>query len=436
MGRVKKGLLRSIYQLVYTDHVIRFDKPPIPKVKTTKIEIGNNLYKLMRFIILGKTNLKKSFVHYRRSKLTMNQLYLHYMKSEDFIFQTTAALKGKTTWTAPSNIALVKYWGKHGKQLPKNPSLSLTLSNCVTKTALDYHPNKVPSDNISFNFNFEGKPRPDFHPKLAAFFQRIKPFAPYIENHHFEISSENSFPHSSGIASSASAMAALSMCLMDIERTIVPEMSLDYFNRKASFLARLGSGSAARSIEGPVTVWGSTAAFSESNDLFAIPFIQDLHPIFGNYQDTILLIDKGSKKVSSTQGHQLMHNHPFANQRFEQGERHLSELKGVMQTGDLTRFIALVESEALTLHAMMMTSNPYFILMHPNTLKVIEKIWEFRETSKIPLCFTLDAGANVHVLYPDENKFLVQDFIKQTLAVFCQNKQFIHDHLGDGVKKH
>src|SRR5690606_7823003 len=146
---------------------------------------------------------------------------------------------------------------------------------------------------------------------------------------------------------------------------------------------------------------------------------------FKNYLDTILLVDVGQKQVSSTVGHNLMHNHPFAQQRFEQAHLNLSELFKVLQSGDFEQFIHIVESEALTLHAMMMTSNPYFILMKPNTLEIINQIWQFRNTTKIPVCFTLDAGANVHVLYPGKSRTEVIDFIKNKLSVFCHNGKFI-----------
>jgi diphosphomevalonate decarboxylase len=84
---------------------------------------------------------------------------------------------------------------------------------------------------------------------------------------------------------------------------------------------------------------------------------------------------------------------------------------------------------------MMMTSIPYFILLKPNTLKIIEKIWSFREQTKIPVCFTLDAGANVHVLFPEEDGDFVMTFIRQELAVFCDNEQYIEDKLGFGSER-
>ena len=113
------------------------------------------------------------------------------------------------------------------------------------------------------------------------------------------------------------------------------------------------------------------------------------------------MVDKREKQVSSTVGHNLMHNHPFAQERFRQANSNLSKLIDVFKTGDLKSFIEIVESEALSLHAMMMTSVPYFILMKPNTLEILNKIWGFRQQTTANICFTLDAGANVHVLYPE-----------------------------------
>jgi diphosphomevalonate decarboxylase len=144
------------------------------------------------------------------------------------------------------------------------------------------------------------------------------------------------------------------------------------------------------------------------------------------------LVDKGEKQVSSTLGHDLMHNHPFAAQRFLQAPENLSKLKSILENGNLEEFIKIVESEALTLHAMMMTSMPYFILMKPNTLAIINKIWSFRNETKIPVCFTLDAGANVHVLYPENNKNETLQFIKDELVGYCQNGQYICDEIGFG----
>jgi diphosphomevalonate decarboxylase len=159
-----------------------------------------------------------------------------------------------------------------------------------------------------------------------------------------------------------------------------------------------------------------------------------VHQNFKNYNDTILLVDKGEKQVSSTVGHNLMHNHPFAEQRFAQAHKNLSALINVFKTGDLKSFIEIVESEALTLHAMMMTSMPYFILMKPNTLEIISKIWTYRKETNSKVCFTLDAGANVHVLYPENETESVLEFINNELVAYCQNGHYICDRIGFGAK--
>ena len=341
--------------------------------------------------------------------------------------------KGVVAFASPSNIALVKYWGKREVQIPENASLSFTLSNCRTETKVSFSKKEVKDEKINFSFLFEGAPKPSFEPKINTFLKRVSPFFSFLTDFDFKIESENTFPHSSGIASSASGMSALAMCFVAIESQLAGESMLAKQIEKASFLARLGSGSACRSLQGPITIWGNHSLIKGSSDNYAVPFKGKTHSIFDNYQDTVLLIDKGEKQVSSTVGHDLMHGHPFSQQRFIQANQNLAKLSKVLETGDLDEFIAIVESEALTLHAMMMTSHPYFVLMKPNTLEVINKIWSFRKTSGIPVCFTLDAGANVHVLYPELHKDKVLLFIKEKLANHCQNKQYICDYTGSGV---
>ena len=229
------------------------------------------------------------------------------MEENLFVSKTAPPREFKSFWEAPSNIALVKYWGKISSQIPKNPSLSFTLSKCVTKTETLFKPQK--SKTFDFDFYFDGKPMTDFEIKLGTFFKLVSSYIPWINEYKLVIKSQNSFPHSSGIASSASAMAALSLNLMDMERKLFPKMDNSFFYQKASFLARLGSGSAARSIKGPVTIWGKNNSVSFSSDLYAVNFDDELSPIFKTYQNAILLVDKNSKSVTSSQGHNLMNKH-------------------------------------------------------------------------------------------------------------------------------
>ena len=356
------------------------------------------------------------------------------MYIEEFIpnQQFKAIENGAVRSTAPSNIALVKYWGKKPHQIPANPSISFTLNNAKTTTTLNYQ--RKSSKGFSFEVFLEGKLKEDFKPKIQQFFKRILAYTPYLETFHFVIQTSNTFPHSSGIASSASGMSALAFCLMQLESALYKGLEADHIKRKASFLARLGSGSACRSIEGGLVVWGQHQSIQGSSDLYGCQFPMEVHTIFKDYQDAILLVDKAEKQVSSSVGHDLMHGHPFAKQRFTQANAHMQALIPILKNGDLPGFIKIVESEALTLHAMMMCSDPYFVLMKPETLKLINAIWEFRKTAQIPVCFTLDAGANIHVLYPRQYAKAVNNFIETKLANFCQNRHYLLDAVGTGAE--
>lgn len=358
------------------------------------------------------------------------------MTEKDFIPKAYSSKieSGKVTWESPSNIALVKYWGKKKDQIPENPSISFTLHNSKTITTLSYSKKENQTD-FDFDIHLDGIKKLDFKPKIQTFFERIEVFLPFLKDYHFIIETKNTFPHSSGIASSASGISALALCLMSIERKLEPEITAEFFNQKVSFLARLGSGSACRSIEGDLIVWGKTETIEGSTDLYGVKYPYKVHKNFEDYQDTILLVDKGEKQVSSSVGHNLMHNHPYSKNRFEQAHDNLEKLKPILEYGDLDGFIAIVENEALTLHAMMMTSLPYFILIKPNTLEIINKIWKFRQETKLHVSFTLDAGANVHVLYPKKETTKIMEFIKSELVAYCQNGHYICDQIGFGANQ-
>ena len=327
--------------------------------------------------------------------------------AQDFIITTLAERLPadiKIEASAPSNIALVKYWGKHGVQLPMNPSISFTLNKSRTHTTALLTLLDKPDDKVSFKFHFDGTHRPDFEPKIAIFFDKIKMYAPFITSFRWQIDSKNTFPHSSGIASSASGFAALAKIVIELEKHLYPPKTKEYYDKKASFLARLGSGSAARSTAHPVMIWGQHPKIKNTSDLYAVVPDFELHPVFKNFRDSIVLVEKGQKKVSSTAGHNLMTNHPYKNIRKQQGFDHTLQMTTYLKTGDLENFIKLTEVEALGLHALMMTSEPNYILMQPGTLKILHQIRAIRTQTGLPVCFTLDAGANVHVLYPENTK--------------------------------
>ena len=331
-------------------------------------------------------------------------------------------------WRCPSNIALVKYWGKHDFQKPMNPSLSFVLQNAFTETSVELHKD----GEQKVEFFFEGIAS-DFADRIEKYLDHLSSKLPWINKYNFRILSHNSFPHSAGIASSASSFGALALCLTEIDFALSgKDIKSHDFWMMASELSRIGSGSACRSVYPGFALWGLTHLFESSGDEYAIALTEGIQPVFSGLRDAILLVDSGIKEVSSTAGHQLMNDHIFQHSRIAQAHENINELYLALLTGNQKKFIEVVESEALSLHAMMMTSNPWYILMKPNSLEIINRIRRFREKTTIPVCFTMDAGPNIHLLYFSENVTDVKAFIERELLAFCENGKWIDDHIGKG----
>ncbi len=349
-----------------------------------------------------------------------------------FSGHTTLKNPHTAAWLAPSNIALVKYWGKSGLQIPANPSLSMTLKNARTETRVSV----TPSSRREILFKFENQEKPEFLPKIETFLERISEFCPWVNKAAFSINSTNTFPHSSGIASSASSMAALALSVTEIDFSLsgMTDESPEFLNT-ASFLARLGSGSASRSVYPGYALWGEHRDFDESSDEFAIPFQSKIHPQFQNMNDDILIVNPASKSVSSSAGHSLMDKHDFGQSRIKQAAFRTKKMISALETGDMDAFIQLTEQEAFTLHALMMSSEKPFTLLAPESLSIISAVQDFRKQTDLPVCFTLDAGPNVHILYPEKDATTVKRFIKSTLSPHCHNGFYLEDQTGEGPKK-
>lgn len=340
-----------------------------------------------------------------------------------------------SSWRSPSNIALIKYWGKYGIQLPRNPSLSFTLSACHTNMTVQVIPEASIPELVVL---YDGKPRQAFEVKIKSFFSRLAIQLPWLKNASVLIDSINTFPHGSGIASSASAMSALALCLADIDDQLhnrAPEKE-DMWWRKISGMARLGSGSASRSVFPIAALWGVATGVPESSNEYAIHWGEHISDFYKNYQDTILIVSTKEKSVSSTLGHELMSGLAYADVRYGEAQKNLLQLIDAMSSDqDVDRFMSICESEAFQLHALMMSSASPFILMEPSTVAIIKEVWRFRKETNVPVCFTLDAGPNLHLLYPASFKEKVVDWIQSSLVQYCSDGMYIKDEVGSGPMK-
>ena len=276
---------------------------------------------------------------------------------------------------------------------------------------------------------YAGEERPAFADRGAAYFERLLPVYPFLGQWAWTVDTRNTFPHGAGIASSASAFAALALCLVAVERRWFGGADDAAARRKASYLARLGSGSAARSVFPVAAAWGQSKALEGSSDAYAVPVAERMHAAFAEYRDTIVLVNEAEKAVSSSAGHGLMDQQPYASTRYQIAGRRFERLLDILRRGELEDFCTLVEADALDLHALMMQSHPPFLLMEPATVAVIKAVRAFRAASGVPVCFTLDAGPNVHVLYPAREQERVDAWLADEVLPLVPGGSRILDHV-------
>lgn len=324
----------------------------------------------------------------------------------------------KATAVAGSNIALIKYWGNRDDalRLPHNNSISLTLDKASTTTTVQFT-DALNTDEITINSRMVVGPARDrvtrhldhlrqrFGCKLAA-----------------RVASENNFPMASGIASSASAFAAL---------TVAAAGALGHSPAPAdlSALARLGSGSASRSILGGYVEW---LAADKHEGSYAV---QIAGPDHWQIIDVIAVLSSGEKRVKSTEGHQTAHTSPLYPGRLAHVETQIPRLREAILRRDFTTLGQIAELDALSMHAVMMTSQPSLFYWAPATLTLIEATRTWREES-VEVYFTIDAGPNVHLLTLPEHlealKARLQPVTEVERLIVCgpgQGARLIPEHL-------
>ena len=278
------------------------------------------------------------------------------------------------------NIALIKYWGNRDQNLnlPSNGSISMNLAGLETRTTVSFDPDLV-SDQLSIN----GQPAtPPALSRVSAFLDRVRERVGFT--HFASVVSANNFPTGVGIASSASAFAALSLAA-------TRAAGLELAERELSRLARLGSGSACRSIPGGFVEW---QAGEDDQDSFAYSIAPPDH---WDLADCIAVLSENPKQISSLEGHALADTSPLQAARVADAPRRLEVCRQAIRERDFMRLAEIVELDSNLMHAVMLTSTPRLIYWLPETLTILQEVSAWRRDG-LPVCYTVDAGPNVHVL--------------------------------------
>jgi len=284
------------------------------------------------------------------------------------------------TAKAPANIAFIKYWGKKDEKLrlPMNNSISMNLSEVYTTTSVEFSKN-LKSDTLKI----DGKvPEDKEKERVVKHLNLIRSLAK--TDLKARVESRNNFPKGTGLASSASGFAALTLAASGAA-------GLNLSEKELSIIARLGSGSACRSLPDGFAEWkaGDSSETSYAYSLYP--------PNYWDICDVIAIVGEASKKVSSTEGHVLAESSPFFRARISGMPKKVNEIKKALKEKDFTRFGEILEEEAVNMHAVMMTSKPALYYWLPETLITIISIIKWRDEG-LESYFTIDAGPNVHVI--------------------------------------
>lgn len=221
--------------------------------------------------------------------------------------------------------------------------------------------------------------------------------------HRAEVVSENNFPAGAGIASSAAAFAALAL-------SASKAAGLDLSEAQLSVLARRGSGSASRSIPAGFVEWKAGA---NDEDSYAVSIAPPEHWAL---TDCVAVVNAGHKKTGSTEGHALAGTSPLQAARVDDAPRRLEICRQAILQRDFAAFAEIIELDSDMMHAVMMTSTPPLMYWQAATLEIFHAVREWRAAG-LPCAYTVDAGANVHVLCPREQAGAVEKNLRDLPGV-------------------
>lgn len=305
----------------------------------------------------------------------------------------------KATARAHPNIAFIKYWGNsdHQLRLPANSSLSMNLDRLHTTTTVQWSADDA-SDSVTIN----GQPANDqARRRVSEHLQLLR--GRFGTNRFARVQSQNNFPMGAGIASSASAFAALTLAA-------AAALGERPSERELSTLARRGSGSAARSIPSGYVEWFAADSHEQS---CAETFVD---ADYWELVDVIAIVSRAHKRIGSTDGHATADTSILQKTRIKDAPRRLHEAKQAIIKRDFARFAQVVEEDSNLMHAVMMTSRPPLFYWQPTSLAVMNAVRQWRETDGIQVCSTLDAGPNVHCICAKDDAETVKTRLGQLPA--------------------
>ena len=308
----------------------------------------------------------------------------------------------KKTAIAPANIAFIKYWGKKDEKLrtPTNSSISMNLSNLLTTTTVEFN-QEFAKDTVNIGRILDEKEGK----RVIDHLDRVRKIARIISK--AKVCSKNNFPSGTGLSSSASGFAALTLAATRAAGLTMSEKQL-------STLARLGSGSACRSVPDGFVEWDNFHGYT----LYP--------PEYWDILDVVVVVSREKKEISSASGQRSASMSPFFKERLRLIKNKIIKIKQLIREKDFINFGQLVEDEALELHSIMLTSKPALIYFMPNTIKIIKLIQRWRQEG-LAVYFTLNTGHNIHIIIENKNiqKLINRLKIVKELDQIIINKPYI-----------
>ncbi len=317
----------------------------------------------------------------------------------------------KATAIAPSNIAFTKYWGRKDEilRLPDNGSVSMSLSNLLTTTTVEFS-----TDFKSDTVIIDGQEIKVEVERAIKQINRVRKMAGI--SYKAKVVSKNNFPSGTGLSSSSSGFAALTLAA-------TKAAGLNLFQKELSILARTASGAACRSIPGGFVEWldGNTSKTSYSKTI--------LPKDYWKIVDVVAVVSENKKEVPTSKGHANAQSSPFMKVRLSHMKKKNVLVKKLIKNRNFKKFGELIEAEALELHAIMLTQIPHLIYWTPGTLRIMKLVSKWRAEG-LPVYFTINTGQDIHLICEQKNIKKVEEKLKELDFV----KEIIVNTPGEGAR--